>query len=87
MNEKSMTASSHGCSSIVAWPITIASPSPVDSSASASRSVYGRRSKKLERVVGAQVGGLLDEAAVVGELRDPRAGAHREVVAALRADP
>ena len=46
-NEKSMTASSHGRLSTAAWPITIASPRPVDVSASASRSVYGRRSKKL----------------------------------------
>ncbi len=45
MNEKSMTASSQGCSSIVALPITIASPSPVATSASASRSLYARRSK------------------------------------------
>ena len=33
-------------SSILARPITIASPSPVETSASASRSVYGRWSKK-----------------------------------------
>ena len=46
MNAKSMTASSQPRPSIVAWPITIASASPVDISASASRSVYGRRSKK-----------------------------------------
>ena len=39
MNEKSITASSQGRSSIVAWPITIASPRPVSISASASRSV------------------------------------------------
>ncbi|TMK70738.1 MAG: hypothetical protein E6G50_07590 [Actinobacteria bacterium] len=46
MNEKSMTASSQPLPSMRACPITIASPSPVLSSASASRSVYGRRSKK-----------------------------------------
>ena len=46
MNVKSMTESSSGWPSIVAWPITAASPSPVFSSASASRSAYGRRSKK-----------------------------------------
>ena len=46
MNEKSMTASSHDFPSIEPWPITIASPSPVFISASARRSVYGRRSKK-----------------------------------------
>ena len=39
MNEKSMTESSHAVASTVAWPITIASPRPVFSSASASRSV------------------------------------------------
>ena len=39
MNEKSITASSHGMPSIVAAPMTIASPSPVATSASASRSV------------------------------------------------
>ena len=38
MKEKSMIASSTGCSSIVAWPMTIASARPVLSSASASRS-------------------------------------------------
>ena len=42
--------------------------------------------EEAERVVGAQVLGLLDEAVRVGELRDPRAGADREVVAAVRAD-
>ena len=41
-----MTESSHGFPSIAACPITIASPRPVFISASASRSVYGRRSKK-----------------------------------------
>ena len=41
-----MTASSHASLSIAALPITIASPRPVETSASASRSVYGRRSKK-----------------------------------------
>ena len=45
MKEKSITASSHGMSSIVAAPITSASPSPVETSASASRSLYARRSK------------------------------------------
>ena len=39
MNEKSMTASSRGAWSSVACPITIASPRPVATSASASRSV------------------------------------------------
>ena len=39
MNEKSITASSHRSSSIVALPMTIASPSPVANSASASRSL------------------------------------------------
>ena len=39
MNEKSITASSHGSSSIAALPITSASPSPVAISASASRSL------------------------------------------------
>ena len=46
MNAKSITASSQACSSIAACPITIASPRPVETSASARRSVYGRRSKK-----------------------------------------
>ena len=45
MNEKSITASRHGSASIRAVPVIIASPSPVDTSASASRSVYGLRSK------------------------------------------
>ena len=45
MKPNSITASWHGSSSIAARPITIASPRPVESSASASRSVYGRRSK------------------------------------------
>jgi hypothetical protein len=39
MKAKSITASWHGPPSIAAWPITIASPRPVDVSASASRSV------------------------------------------------
>ena len=39
MNPNSITASWHGSSSIAAWPITIASPRPVVSSASESRSV------------------------------------------------
>ena len=47
MKAKSITASSHACASIEAWPITIASPRPVLSSASASRSAYGRRSKNV----------------------------------------
>jgi hypothetical protein len=47
MKAKSMTASSQPLPSIAACPITIASPSPVFISASARRSVYGRRSKKL----------------------------------------
>ena len=76
MNAKSITASSSACSSIVAWPTTIASPSPVFSSASASRSVYGRRSKNAERIVRADLGGLLDERPVVGELLDPLARRH-----------
>ena len=46
MKLKSITASWQGSPSISARPITIASPSPVFSSASARRSVYGRRSKK-----------------------------------------
>src|SRR5438094_556485 len=46
MKAKSITASSTGESSRVACPITIASPRPVATSASAKRSVYGRRSKK-----------------------------------------
>jgi hypothetical protein len=39
MKVKSITASSHGRPSMLAPPITIASPSPVETSASASRSV------------------------------------------------
>ena len=39
MNEKSITASSHGSRSIAALPITSASPRPVAISASASRSL------------------------------------------------
>jgi hypothetical protein len=39
MNEKSMTASWQSLRSILPEPTTIASPSPVDISASASRSV------------------------------------------------
>ena len=46
MKPKSITESWHGSPSISARPIRIASPWPVFSSASASRSVYGRRSKK-----------------------------------------
>ena len=68
MKEKSMTASWHGCSSIAARPITIASPSPVASSASASRSVYGRRSKKPSGSAERSSVGLLLAGARVGEL-------------------
>ena len=39
MNEKSMTASSHASLSMAAPPMIIASPSPVEISASAMRSV------------------------------------------------
>ena len=39
MNEKSITASRQLRASIVALPVIIASPSPVDTSASARRSV------------------------------------------------
>ena len=88
MNEKSITASSHGmlldrrrCRS------TSASPSPVATSASASRSLYGAQVEEAERVGRAEVGGLLDEAARVGELLDPLARLDREVVPALGADP
>ncbi len=45
MNEKSITASRQARPSIAAAPVIIASPSPVDTSASASRSTYGLRSK------------------------------------------
>ena len=47
MNAKSMTASSQRTRSIAAEPITMASPWPVSCSASTSRSVYGRMSKKV----------------------------------------
>ena len=39
MNEKSITARRHGSDSIRAVPVIIASPSPVETSASARRSV------------------------------------------------
>ena len=45
MNAKSIAATRQGCPSTAARPVRIASPSPVPSSASASRSTYGRRSK------------------------------------------
>ena len=45
MKEKSIAAIRHGCPSIAALPVRIASPMPVPSSASASLSVYGFRSK------------------------------------------
>ena len=43
--------------------------------------------EELERVVGADVGRLLDERALVGVPRDPPAGRHREVMPAVAADP
>ena len=46
----------------------------------------GAQVEEAERVVGAELGGLLGEAAFVGETGDPRVRAHREVVPALRAD-
>ena len=86
MNAKSITASWQGCRSIVALPITIASPSPVSSSASASRSVYGRRSKKPSGSAERRSAASSTKRARVGELLDPLARRDREVVAALRAD-
>jgi hypothetical protein len=46
----------------------------------------GPQIEEVERVVGAQVGRLLDEAALVEQLRDPLVRPHREVVAALAAE-
>ena len=43
--------------------------------------------EERERVLRVQVGRLLGERALVRERRDPRPCAHREMVAALRADP
>src|SRR5205807_3278760 len=43
--------------------------------------------EELERVLRPQVGRRLDEAALVGEVRDARARSHRKVVAALGTDP
>ena len=86
MNEKSITASSTGWPSIVARPTTIASARPVLSSASASRSTYGRRSKKpsgsAERTSAASSTNLPGSAS--HSIRAQRR--HREVVAAVRAD-
>ena len=47
----------------------------------------GPHVEELERILGAQLGRRLEEAALVGEVRDPGARPHREVVAALGADP
>ena len=47
----------------------------------------GPQIEEVERVLGAELGRFLDERALVGEGRDSRTGAHREVVAAVRADP
>ncbi len=46
----------------------------------------GPQIEEPERVGGAKVGVLLREGAGIGELLDPLARAHREVVSALRAD-
>ena len=75
MNAKSMTASSQALPSIAPRPITIASPRPVFSSASARRSRVGPQVEEVEWVVRAEVGGLLDEAALVGEADAMRARA------------
>jgi len=85
MNEKSITASSQGRSSIVAWPMIIASPLSLESSASARRSLYGRRSTKLSGSQSAALG-LLDKGAWIGQLLDPLPRLHGEVIAAVRAD-
>ena len=86
MNEKSITASRHGSASIRAVPVIIASPRPVETSASARRSVYGLRSKKSSGSPERRRHLVLREAALVGQLLDPLAALDREVVAALRAD-
>ena len=87
MNEKSITASRHGRLSIRAVPVIIASPSPVETSASARRSVYGLRSKNpsgsLERNEVSSSANCRRRTAA----RCARALLHREVMAALRTDP
>ena len=47
----------------------------------------GLQVEEIERVVGADAGRLLDEAARVDVPVDPRASPHREVVAAVATDP
>ena len=73
-------------SSIAARPMTIASPSPVESSASASRSLYGRRSKNSSGSSERRSAASSTKLSSSVELDDPFARVHREVVAALRAD-
>ena len=73
--------------SMVAVPAIIASPRPVATSASLSRSVYGRRSAKASGSAERKPLGDRTEAAGVGELLDALLGADGEVVAADPADP
>ena len=82
-----MTASSTGWPSIAACPTTIASPRPGVELRLGEPLRVRPQVEEVERVVGADVGRLLDERARVGVPRDPRAGRHREVVAAVAADP
>ena len=87
MNAKSMTASSQPRPSIAAWPITIASAEPGLHLGLGEPLGVRAQVEEVERILGVEVGRLLDERARVGERVDPRARAHREVMAALRADP
>ena len=86
MKAKSITASSHGSPSIAAAADHHRVAEPGRDLRLGEPLGVGPQVEEVERVVRAQLGGLLDERALVGELRDPLAGVHREVVAALRAD-
>ena len=87
MNAKSMTASSAAFPSIIRL---------ADQDRLAETRLHlrlrqalrvGPQIEEVERVLGAELGRFLDERALVGERRDPRTSAHREVVAAVRTDP
>ena len=86
MNAKSITASWQRVAVDRRRPVTIASPSPVVDLGLGEPLGVRPQVEEVERVGRAQVGVLLRERARVGELLDPLARPHGEVVPALRAD-
>ena len=87
MNAKSMTASSHGLRSIAARARDDRVAEPRRHLGLGDALGVGAQVEEAERVGRAKVRVLLLERAPVGELLDPPARPHGEVVPAVRADP